>query len=88
MATRVKIFRSDDEIHLERDIQNYLDMVCYNEPKLRLRDIKYTMAVIEKIDVVTYSALLIFDEPDKEEQIKRWRRKTNKAIKKILGDDY
>lgn len=88
MTTRVKIFRSDDEIHLERDIQNYLDMVSYNEPKLYLRDIKYTMAVIEKIDTVTYSALLIFDEPDKDESIKRWRRKTHKAIKKILGDDY
>ena len=65
---KIKIFRSDDYIHLERDIQNYLDLVDYRNSaggqskRLILRDIKYTMAVIEKIDTVTHSALLIFDE--------------------------
>ena len=65
---KVKIFRSDDYIHLERQIQEYLDMTDYRNSAgsqrkhLILRDIKYTMAVIEKIDVVTHSALLIFDE--------------------------
>ena len=68
MRTFVKIFRSDDEIHLERDIQNYLDLIQYQHSAggqakpIRLVDIKYTMAVIEKIDVVTYSALLILEE--------------------------
>ena len=68
MRNIVKIFRSDDEIHLERNIQNYLDMISYQQSAggqsrpIRLIDIKYTMAVIEKIDTVTYSALLIFEE--------------------------
>ena len=68
MRTVVKIFRADDYIHLERQIQEYLDMSDYRNSsgsqgkRLILRDIKYTMAVIEKIDVVTHSALLIFDE--------------------------
>lgn len=68
MRNIVKIFRSDDEIHLERDIQNYLDIISYQHSAggqskpIRLIDIKYTMAVIEKIDTVTYSALLILEE--------------------------
>lgn len=68
MRTVVKIFRADDEIHLERNIQNYLDLIQYQHSAggqtkpIRLVDIKYTMAVIEKIDVVTYSALLILEE--------------------------
>ena len=68
MRTVVKIFRADDYIHLERQIQEYLDMTVYRNSaggqskRLILRDIKYTMAVIEKIDTVTHSALLIFDE--------------------------
>lgn len=65
---KVRIFRSDDYIHLERDIQNYLDLVDYRNSaggqskRLILRDIKYTMAAIEKINAVTYSAMLIFEE--------------------------
>ena len=65
---KVKIFRADDYVHLERQIQDYLDMVDYHNhaggqgKRLLLRDIKYAMATIEKIDVVTHSALLIFDE--------------------------
>ena len=68
MRNIVKIFRADDEIHLERNIQDYLDMIQYRcnaggqAKPIRLIDIKYTMAVIEKIDVVTYSALLILEE--------------------------
>ena len=68
MRNIVKIFRADDEIHLEHDIQNYLDMISYQQSaggqskSIRLLDIKYTMAVIEKIDTVTYSALLILEE--------------------------
>ena len=68
MRTIVKIFRSDDEIHLERDIQNYLDLIQYQHSAgsqskpIRLVDIKYSMAVIEKIDTVTFSAMLILDE--------------------------
>ena len=65
---KVKIFRSDDYIHLERQIQEYLDLIDYRNTassqgkRYILRDIKYTMATIEKIDVVTHSAMLIFDE--------------------------
>ena len=65
---KVKIFRADDYIHLERQIQEYLDLIDYRNSaggqgkRCILRDIKYTMATIEKIDVVTYSAMLIFDE--------------------------
>ena len=94
MRNFVKIFRSDDHIHLERDIQNYLDMIQYQSDfggqsyPVRLVDIKYAMASIEKIDVVTYSAMLIFEEqsPNISEQHKRCRRKAKKAYRKIFKE--